>query len=63
MSWRELTHAEYYFRSKPSRQPQSSIYSFPPPPKTQKVRIFGSKSSFQIITNRQETSFYVHQAS
>jgi len=27
------------------------------------VRIFGAKSSFQIIANRQEASFYVYQAS
>jgi len=40
----------------------STIF-FTPPPKTQKVQFFGSKSSFQIIKNRQEASFYVHQIS
>jgi len=59
----DLSHAEYYFRSKHSKQPHSSIFSFPPPPKTQKVQIFGSKSLFQIIANRQEVSFDAHQAS
>jgi len=60
---RILSNAELLFSYKTHQFILQAPFSFPPPSKTQKVRIFGSKSSSQTIANRQEASFYAHQAS
>jgi len=60
---RNLSNAELLFSYKTHQSILQAPFSFPPPSKTQKVRTFGSKSSFQTIANRQEASFYSHQAS
>ena len=60
---RILSNAELLFSYKTHQSILQAPFSFPPPSKTQKVRIFGSKSSSQTIANRQEASFYAHQAS
>ena len=58
-----LSNAELLFSYKTHQFILQAPFSLPPPSKTQKVRFFGSKSSSQTIANRQEASFYAHQAS
>ena len=63
LSLRNLSNAELLFSHKIHQSILQAPFSFPPPSKIQKVRFFGSKSSSQTIANRQEASFYAHQAS